>query len=72
MSKHDEAREFDLNVSDENNEVVRQDDLVELVLGPLGDQIDGARLEILAAIRKVNESTEIMAREMARHAKQGE
>lgn len=72
MSKRDESREFNLNVSDENNEVVRQDDLVELVLGPLGDQIDGARLEILAAIRKLNDSTEIMAREMARHAKRGE
>jgi hypothetical protein len=73
MSKHDEAREFDLNASGENsNELVRQDDLVELVLGPLGDQIDGARLEILAAIRKVNESTEIIAREMARQAKRGQ
>jgi len=73
MSKRDEAREFDLNTSCENSsELVRQDDLVELVLGPLGDQIDGARLEILAAIRNVNDSTEIMAREMARHAKRGE
>jgi hypothetical protein len=73
MSKHVETREFDLNASGENsNELVRQDDLVELVLGPLGDQIDGVRLEILAAIRKVNDSTEIMAREMARHAKRGE
>jgi hypothetical protein len=47
-------------------------DLVELLLEPLSSQIDQARLEILEKIQKVLESTEMMARQMARQAKSGE
>lgn len=51
-----------------NQKVVIKDDLVELVLGPLSDQIDRARSEILSAIQKVNESADIIAREVKRQS----
>jgi hypothetical protein len=61
---------FDFDSFDENeDEIARKDDLVELVLGPLGDQIDQTRLEIIATLKDLKESVEIMAREVARRAK---
>jgi hypothetical protein len=70
MSTREVNRKFDFDSFDESeNEVAKKDDLVELVLGPLGDQIDQGRLEILAAIKEVKDSVEIIAREIARRAK---
>ena len=72
MQKH-EVRALGKGSSVERNKKpVKHDDLVELVLGPLADQMDRARLEILAAIQRVNESVEIVAREFARQAKREE
>ena len=45
---------------------VRRCDLSELVLGPLSDQIDQARIEILERIHELKESDEIMARQKKR------
>lgn len=50
------------------NKIVTQNDLIELVLEPLADQIDRARLETISAIQKVGESAEIIAREVARRS----
>ncbi|HLX70109.1 MAG TPA: hypothetical protein VKV04_10835 [Verrucomicrobiae bacterium] len=70
MSTRAINRKFDFDSSEENeDEAARKDDLVELVLGPLGDQIDRGRLEILAAVKDVRDSVEIIAREIARRAK---
>ncbi len=60
------------SVEEIDNESVRRDDLVELVLGPLGDQIDQARPEITSAVKEVKESMEIVAREVARQVKRRE
>jgi hypothetical protein len=46
-------------------------DLVQLVLDPLSSQIDGVRLQLLERIQVIEDSTEIMAREIGRHAKRG-
>ena len=69
MHQHKEAGEINKGP---NHKVVIKDDLVELVLGPLSDQIDRARFEILSAIQKVNESADIIAREIARRAQADE
>jgi hypothetical protein len=70
MSTREVNRKFDFDSFEESeNEIAKKDDLVELVLGPLGDQIDQGRLEILAAIKDVRDSVEIIAREIARRAK---
>lgn len=50
---------------DDNRPVMRSD-LVELVLGPISDQIDRARLEILARIREVSDSVDIIGRQKRR------
>ena len=70
MSTRETNRKFEFDSFDEGeNEIVKKDDLVELVLGPLGDQIDQARLEVIAAIKDIKESVEIIAREMKRRDK---
>jgi hypothetical protein len=70
MSIREINRKFDFDSFDESeNGIAKKDDLVELVLGPLGDQIDQGRLEILAAVKDVKDSVEIIAREIARRAK---
>jgi len=53
-------------VSKTNSTPVVRADLVELVLEPLANQIDRARLEILDRIQEANESTDMVAREMRR------
>ena len=52
--------------------VARQQDLVEMVLEPLSSQVDQVGLQILEKIQKLLDSTDIMARQMARQAKRGE
>lgn len=70
MSTREVNRKFDFDSFDKDeNEIAKKDDLVELVLGPLGDQIDKGRLEILAAVNEIKDSVEIIAREIARRAK---
>lgn len=70
MSTREVNRKFDFDSFDESeNEIAKKDDLVELVLGPLGDQIDQGRFEILTAVKEVKDSVEIIAREIARRAK---
>jgi len=70
MPANETDRKFDFDSFEENeNETAKKDDLIELVLGPLGDQIDQGRLEILAAVKEGKDSVEIIAREIARRAK---
>jgi hypothetical protein len=45
-------------------------DLIELVLEPLSSRIDGARVELLDKIQVIEDSADIMAREISRQAKQ--
>jgi hypothetical protein len=56
----------------QSGKVTRRRDLVELVLEPLSSQIDQARLQLLEKIQEVQDSTDIVARQMARQAKRGE
>ena len=46
---------------------VQKGDLVELFLKPLAAQIDRTRLEIIERIEKLNESTDIIARQIRRN-----
>ena len=45
---------------------LRKEDISELVLGPLSDQIDHARIQILERIGEVNDSTDILGRQKKR------
>lgn len=66
MHKHKGVRESDERSVQNHKKPLTQDDLTELVLGPLADQIDRVRQEVLAAIQKINDSTEVIAHELAR------
>ena len=55
-----------ISSADKHNRPVRRCDLVELVLEPLSSQVDRARQEILEKVQKIQDSTEIMARQMRR------
>lgn len=46
--------------------LLRKEDISDLVLGPLSDQIDHARIQILERIGEVNDSTDILARQRKR------
>ena len=47
-------------------DLLRKKDLSELVLGPLSDQIDQARIQILQRISEINDSANILARQKRR------
>lgn len=68
MRNHIDRSEQGVNFSfgRKSEKFVRQADLTELVLGPLSDQIEKMKWDILTAIQKVSESAEIIAREIAR------
>jgi len=60
------GREFNGASEKNNKRLIRQSDLVELVLGPLSAQIDRARLEILEKIQEVSDALDIIARQTRR------
>ena len=67
-----EERQADRLDAKDGGKIARRRDLVELVLEPLSSQMDQARLQILEKIQGVQDSTDIVARQMARQAKRGE
>lgn len=71
MRNHIDRSEQGVNpsIGGTHEKFVRHADLTELVLGPLSDQMEKMKWDILSAIQKVSESTEIIAREIARQVK---
>lgn len=47
---------------------LKQPDLIELILEPLASQVDQSRLQILEQLEKINDSIDMIAREMGRKA----
>jgi hypothetical protein len=54
---------------DHGHEPVRKRDLIELVLEPLASQVDQARLQLLEKLKNLDDSIEMIAREVSRTAR---
>lgn len=60
------SRKMESSTSESDQSPLSRRDLVEIILEPLANQIDRARLEVVNKLQELNDSIEIVARQMRR------